>query len=99
MNYITRIYKAIRSLFRPKRIKLLGRVGLHFYNEGKTYFVDSELLSSKDFEIVIYKDIYLIKNNSKILLSNEIQKEILIKTKLELENMGLRVLIHNDFTL
>lgn len=96
MKYIIRIYKTIRSLFKQKKIKFLGRVGLYFYNENKTYFVNSELLSLNDFEIVIYKEIYLVENNIKTLLTNEIQNEILIKTKLELEDMGLRVLIYDN---
>lgn len=79
-------------MFKKKKIKFLGRAGLKFYDAEKVYIINSELLSSKIFDIIIFEnDIYYIKNNDKhILLDNE-RNIIFLKVKSELENMGLKV--------
>lgn len=83
--------RAIASIFKKKKIKFLGRVGLHFFQEEKTYFVDSELMAAKDFDIVLYSGgVDLIEGDSKTALPINEAKKILEDVQQELWNMGLR---------
>lgn len=94
MTRMQRVYRTIRSFFIKKKIKFLGRTGLIFSEEEEKYFIDSELLNSEEFELVIYKkEIYLIRNSNKILLVEEENKKVLLKILDELGNMGLRVIV------
>ena len=87
-----RIFKTIRSIFRKKKIIFLGRVGLKYFDKGKIYLLDSELLSSGQFDVELYNEnIYIVQNKNKILLSENEKKSVFEKVRLELENMGLRV--------
>lgn len=91
---MNRILKTIRSVFRKNNIRILGRVGLEFTYDGKKYFIDSELLNSDEFEIVVYKKgIYVIDDKNRVLLHAEENIKILNKALLELDEMGLRVIV------
>lgn len=86
-----RLLRITSSIFKKKRIKFLGRVGLHFFHEGKTYFVDSELVAASDFDVILYGDgVDLVEGNNKIALTKD--KANIIREELykELWNMGIR---------
>lgn len=86
-----RYLRAIISIFKKKKIKFLGRAGLHFFHEGKTYFIDSELVAAKDFDIILYGGgVDIVEGNKKTALPDIEAKAILEKVKQELWNMGIR---------
>lgn len=86
-----RYFRALASIFKKRRIKFLGRVGLHFFREDKTYFVDSELVAAKDFDVILYgENVNLVEGNSKTALQKNEAKKILEEVKQELWKMGIR---------
>ena len=97
---MNRFIKAFLSMFKKKRIKFLGRMGLRYCDyDNRLYYVDSELLAAKEFDLIIFeKDIYLDDGNGRNLLPENERREILSRVKLELKNMGLRYVVSSSRT-
>jgi hypothetical protein len=77
-------------MFRPKKIKFLGRVGLIFNFNGQSNKFDSELLTGKYDLVVSNDDVFLITKQGEIKLE-KVQKDIIFnKLQHELFRMGLR---------
>ncbi len=90
-NYI----KAFLSIFRKKKIEYTGRAGLIYKDDGLRYFIDSEMLVSDDYNIVVYPgSVYLLKGSQKIKVTGSEEKDILERAIKEIENTGVKVLIH-----
>lgn len=73
-NYI----KAFLSIFRKKKIEYTGRAGLIYKNDELRYSIDSEMLVSDDYDIVVYPDsVYLLKGSQKIKVTGSEEKRFL----------------------
>ena len=84
--------KAILNIFRKKKIKYLGLTGLIYFGKDMEYFVGSELLTSKDYNIEIYKDdIYKYENGQKIKLDEVQSLKVFEDITKELEKTGMSV--------
>jgi len=86
--------KAILNFFKKifiKRVTFIGRGGLNFSStDGNTYFIDSELLSIKEFDIIVFSDSVEKLSSNSVL--NGIQKqEIIAELEEELKRMGLKI--------
>lgn len=93
MRSARNFWRAFTSIFKPKKIIFLGRTGMTFFDEGKIYFLDSELLEGEE-DVVIYDNkIYYIENGSKVFLSEKEGNEILKKIEMEMEKTGLVVIM------
>ena len=61
-----------------------------FFDEGRIYFIDSEVLDSDDADVMISDDgIYYVENNAKVMLSENERYEVLQKVEFEMEKIGL----------
>ena len=77
--------------FRKKTIVFLGRAGLHCYYKGEKYFVDSEILVSPLYDIVVYSDrIYLISRGNKLTVDETTKSNVLTFLKMELEKRHIK---------
>lgn len=85
----------INKLFQ-KRLKYLGKSGLHFIARDKsTYFVDSEFLASNDADIIVFKKtLKCIKTNTKSKESNK--DEIFNELIIYLKKQRIRVIIEDN---
>ncbi|MFY7840536.1 MAG: hypothetical protein ACOVP7_09675 [Lacibacter sp.] len=91
---VNNFIRVVLNIFRKKKIKYLGLTGLIFSFNGVKYFVGSELLSSEDFDIEVYKDeVFRIENNTKILLNKEKALYVFDEVIKELIKTGMRVYI------
>ena len=78
-------------IFRKKTIVFLGRAGLHCYYNGQKYFVDSEMLVSPLYDIVVYSDrIYLISRGNKLTVDETTKSNVLTFLKTELEKRHVK---------
>ena len=78
-------------IFRKKTIVFLGRAGLHCYYNGEKYFVDSEILVSPLYDIVVYSDrIHLISMGKKLTVDETTKSNVLTFLKMELEKRHIK---------
>jgi hypothetical protein len=73
-------------------VKILGRSGI-LYNDGyNKYFIDSEILIDKYFDLVIYSNsirYYNIREGN--MLTEERKREIVLLVKELLETKGIKI--------
>ena len=62
--------------FRKKKVKFLGRGGIEFNYQDVDYLIDSEMLIGEEYDIVVYKDSVMTKDNRK-LVAGSLKEEIL----------------------
>jgi hypothetical protein len=92
---MSRFFKGFSNIFRKKRIEYLGRTGIIFTHDQIRYFIGSELLSSNDFDIEIYKDeIYRLENEKKHALGVVQALKVFDAVRNELEKTGMRVYVN-----
>ena len=78
-------------ILRRRTIVFLGRAGLHCYYKGEKYFVDSEILVSPLYDIVVYSDrIHLISSGKKLTFDETIKANVLAFLKMELEKRHIK---------
>jgi len=53
--------------FKKKKVKFLGRAGIIFNHGGVDYYVDSEMLDGKKYDLVVYTDTVRRKDSSEIV--------------------------------
>jgi hypothetical protein len=73
------------------RVKLMGRAGLIYEEDGRSMIIDSEMLAGPDFDIVIYLDSLdvMIDSNKKKLIAAE--DKIRIKENIANELIKFRI--------
>ena len=75
-------------------IKILGIVGLSFSNNIENYFIDSELLDGKEYDIAIFRDkIRYFEKENKTEVNSKKKEEILTMVLKLFSLNGVRVLV------
>lgn len=78
-------------LFRKRTITFLGRAGLTCFYNGKTYFIDSEMLTGPQYDIAIYSDrIYLKKDKEKLTVDDATRAAVIFFVRGELEKRQIK---------
>jgi len=76
-----------------RSVEILGRSGIKYKNKSQKYFIDSEMLVSPEFDIVIFSDSVRYYNDTSLIhpLTKDEKNEIIrIAVKL-LESAGIKV--------
>jgi hypothetical protein len=61
-----------------------------FFDEGKIYFINSEVLEDDDKDVKVYDEgMYYVENDAQVMLSEEERNALLSKVELEMKKIGL----------
>lgn len=84
------LLRAFTSIFKKKKIIFLGRAGMTFFDEGKIYFINSEVLEDDDKDVKVYDEgMYYVENDAQVMLSEDERNALLSKVELEMKKIGL----------
>lgn len=64
------------NLFKKKKVRFLGRGGILLSHEGIDYYIDSEMLDGKKYDLAVYTDTVKRNDNSEIV-TGELKDEVL----------------------
>lgn len=63
------------NLFKKKKLRYLGRSGIVLNHEGVDYYIDSEMLDGKKYDLVVYTD--TVKRKDNLEISETLKDEVL----------------------
>jgi hypothetical protein len=61
-----------------------------FFDEGKIYFINSEVLEDDDKDVKVHDEgMYYVENDAQVMLSEDERNALLSKVELEMKKIGL----------
>ena len=64
------------NFLKKKKVRFLGRAGILLNHEGVDYYIDSEMLDGKKYDLAVYTDTVKRKDNSE-MVTGELKDEVL----------------------
>jgi len=74
-----------------RSVKILGKAGVLYVDKDGEYFVDSEVLISPPFDLVIFSEGIEYYNMPSITITDEKKKDIIANTVRLFESIGMKV--------
>jgi hypothetical protein len=74
-----------------RSVKILGKAGVLYRDKDGEFFIDSEILVSPPFDLVIFSDGIGYSNNPNGFITEEKKKEIIVNAVRLFESIGMKV--------